>query len=114
MASSIDPRFQQGLSWLRASAHPTRLAVLAALREQPRCVLEIRDLLDVPQPNLSQHLAVLRRSGLVGCRAVGNLRCYYLARPTLVRGLIDLLEADHPVAPAPEYHPQCIRDAGPA
>jgi len=41
-------------------------------------------------------MAVLRGAGLVAWHAQGNLRCYYLIRPTLVRGLLELLRSDHP------------------
>ncbi len=83
---------------LRAVAHPVRLAIVKALSSGPRCVGDIQSLLDVPQANVSQHLAALRHQGIVDCHEQGNLRCYYIARPTLVRKLLALLEADHPVS----------------
>jgi ArsR family transcriptional regulator len=79
---------------LRVVAHPTRLMILAELTGGTKCVSDIRDLLDVPQPNVSQHLAVLKEKGLVDALKDGTSRCYYLARPRLVKGLFAALSRD--------------------
>jgi ArsR family transcriptional regulator len=68
--------------------------ILEELMNGTKCVSDIRDLLDVPQPNVSQHLAVLKEHGLVAARKDGVSRCYYLARPGLVRGLFEALGRD--------------------
>ena len=73
-------------------AHPVRLAVLEELSRDTRCVGDICELLSAPQPNVSQHLAVLRDAGLVNCRKKGTTRCYSLASNKLVRGVLRLLE----------------------
>jgi ArsR family transcriptional regulator len=57
----------------------------------------MEDILTVTQVNVSQHLTVLRNARLVDFAQDGALRCYYLARPKLVEGILDLLRADHPV-----------------
>ena len=82
---------------LRAIAHPVRLMVLKALSEEAQCVKDLNELVHVVQPSLSQHMAALRRIKLVDCHSNGNLRCYYLLRPTLVKKLILLLQQDHPL-----------------
>lgn len=82
---------------LRVMSHPVRLLVLDALCDGPRCVLDINTLVDISQPHLSQHIAALRNAELIACHTNGPLRCYYVVRPTLVRGLIPLLKQDHPV-----------------
>ncbi len=73
---------------LRVVAHPTRLMVLADLMKGTKCVNDIRDLLDVPQPNVSQHLAVLKENGLVASHKEGVSRCYRLARPRFIKDLL--------------------------
>lgn len=83
----------------RAAAHPVRLMILAELLEGPRCVTAIRDLLKVRQPNVSQHLSVLKHSGLVAFSREGAFRCYYLPRPAQVRAMLELLEQDFPTVP---------------
>jgi len=80
----------------RAAAHPVRLMILAELLEGPRCVTAIRELLKVRQPNVSQHLSVLKHSGLVAFSREGAFRCYYLPRPGQVRAMLKLLERDFP------------------
>lgn len=49
----------------RTLAHPVRIRVLELLSERPHAVHELLDRIDAEQSNLSQHLAVLRRAGLV-------------------------------------------------
>ena len=77
-------------------AHPTRLMILRELLKGVTCVNDITELLAARQPNVSQHLMLLRENGLVGSYRDGTRRCYYLARPTLIAGLLDLLVSDHP------------------
>jgi ArsR family transcriptional regulator, arsenate/arsenite/antimonite-responsive transcriptional repressor len=60
----------------RAIADPTRLRLLGLLRNGERCVCDLVDILKVPQPKVSRHLAYLRRAGLVHVRKDG-LWCYY-------------------------------------
>jgi ArsR family transcriptional regulator len=82
---------------LRVIAHPVRLMILQALSGRSRCVKDLNALVSVSQPHLSQHMAALRRAKLVNCHSSGNLRCYYVLQPTLVRGLVRLLSRDHPI-----------------
>jgi len=83
--------------WLRVMAHPVRLMILNALCERPQCVKEINSLVPIVQPHLSQHMAALRKAGLVECHVCGPLRCYYIVRPTLVKKMLRLLSEDHPI-----------------
>ena len=77
-------------------AHPTRLMILRELLKGVTCVNDITELLAARQPNVSQHLMLLREHGLVGSYRDGTRRCYYLTKPTLIAGLADLLASDHP------------------
>ena len=82
---------------LRVMAHPARLAILEALAGGSRCVKDINSLIPVSQPHLSQHMTALREAQLIAFHTDGPLRCYYVLRPVLVRGLIRLLRGDHEV-----------------
>lgn len=82
---------------LKAFSHPTRLQILAELSKGTRCVTDMEEILPVTQVNISQHLTVLRNARLVDYAQDGALRCYYLGRPGLIEGILDLLAADHPV-----------------
>ncbi|HEY0827474.1 MAG TPA: metalloregulator ArsR/SmtB family transcription factor [Bacilli bacterium] len=43
----------------------TRLTILALLRVQELCVCHLVDILDMSQPNISQHMRKLKSAGLV-------------------------------------------------
>lgn len=75
----------------KALAHPTRLLIVESLLEGEKCVLDIQDLIKASQPNISQHLNILKVSDLVDYRQRGNLRCYYLKNPQKIRTLIETL-----------------------
>jgi ArsR family transcriptional regulator len=88
-------------SILRTVSHPVRLCILDVLRETPKSVADINAVVDVVQPNLSQHLAVLREAGLVASHADGPRRLYYLLKPSFVDALLSLLHEKHPVQQLP-------------
>lgn len=88
---------QAAAELLKAFSHPTRLAILQELLDGPRCVTDMEELLPARQANISQHLAVLRYARLVDYAQDGALRCYYLARPKLVRDMLRLVGRDEPV-----------------
>jgi ArsR family transcriptional regulator len=81
---------------LRTMAHPTRLAILKELVKGTRCVNDIRDLVKLPQPNVSQHLALLKANGLVASYKQGVRRCYLLTNPAFIRGLFAALGPERP------------------
>lgn|SRR5690606_17750246 len=61
-----------------ALAEPTRRRILDLLRERPRLVGELVDLLEMSQPGVSKHLRVLREVGLVDVRQDAQRRWYEL------------------------------------
>ena len=92
-------RWREAADQLRLLGHPVRLALLEELSKTPKCVTDIQDLLEVRQANISQHLAVLRQAKIVDYHEEGNLRCYYILRPGLVRDLMRFLRQDYAVKP---------------
>src|SRR5687767_5306843 len=79
-----------------ALADPTRLRILALLRDGEVCVCHIHASLDVPQPTASRHLAYLRKSGLVEARREGIWMHYRLAtldNPVVASGVKAALHA---------------------
>ena len=90
-------RLNEWADLLKSFAHPTRLQILDELRKGTRCVTDMEEILPVTQVNISQHLTVLRNTRLVDFAQDGALRCYYLSRPKLVEGVLNLLTADLPV-----------------
>jgi DNA-binding transcriptional ArsR family regulator len=63
---------------LVALSDPTRRLVFEHLRQGPQSVGKIAADMPVSRPAVSQHLAVLKRAGLVGDRAEGTRRVYYI------------------------------------
>lgn len=63
----------------RAFSDRTRLRILHLLRSGETCVCDLVDVLGVPQPKVSRHLAYLRRAGLVVARRDGLWMHYALA-----------------------------------
>ncbi len=88
-------RLKEQAALLKAVAHPVRLEILDLLTHGETCVQDAQELLDVSQPNLSQHLAILKKAGLADCRIEGPKRCYFLCRPTLVMNLMSLLSMEN-------------------
>lgn len=64
---------------LGAMCNEKRLMILCQLIDAERSVNELADLLDAAQPTVSQHLALLRRQGLVMSRRQGQTQLYSLA-----------------------------------
>lgn len=80
---------------LRVVAHPTRLKIIERLaaEAEPLCVSDLEPDLGIPQPNVSQHLAVLRKTGVVDFYVDGRLRCYFLKDPRIAE-LVAVLDQD--------------------
>ena len=62
-------------------ADPTRIRILSALAAGELCVCDIVDILRLPQPAVSRHLAYLRRMGLVEVTREAKFAHYRLAHP---------------------------------
>lgn len=71
----------QGLS------HPTRIAIVEALRAGEMSAGTLIEQLELEQANASQHLSVLRAKGIVINRKVGNQVFYSLRDPVLIEVL---------------------------
>ena len=68
--------FEQAAALFAVLATPIRLRVLSALCVQEKSVNELLLEIDTTQPNLSQHLAVLHRSGILAKRKEGTQVIY--------------------------------------
>ena len=77
---------------ITALAEPRRREILALIRDEERTAGAIAARFDVTRPAISQHLAVLRASGLVTERREGTRR-WYRARPEGTRELRAWIEA---------------------
>lgn len=57
---------------LKAISHPTRLKILCFLSEQEKIINEILDYVGTTQSNISQHIDILRKAGVVQSRRSHN------------------------------------------
>jgi DNA-binding transcriptional ArsR family regulator len=69
---------------LKTLANPRRLDILHRLAEGPCEVGKLADELGMTQPNVSQHLSVLRASGLVESERDGREVRYRLTDPDVI------------------------------
>lgn len=81
---------------LKMLAHPVRLQILDALRQDEECVCHLSALLQKPQPYVSQQLAVLRNAGLIADRREGINIFYRLADEQVAR------QIEAALGPSPE------------
>jgi len=78
----------------RALGDPTRLRILKLLSGGELCVCQLVAALQLSQPSISQHLAALRRAGLVEDRKVKRWVYYRLREhrdPTYVEPLLQFI-----------------------
>ena len=80
---------------MRALADTTRLRVVNLLMtHEELCVCELTGAMDMVQPKVSRHLAILREAGVALDRREG-LWIYYRIHPDLPLWVTHLLEAVH-------------------
>ena len=77
--------FEPVAARLRLLADSTRLRILNALREGELSVVEIVEAVGASQPNVSRHLALLLRAGIVTRRPQGRQANYGLVDPFVDR-----------------------------
>jgi len=80
---------------LKAMADPMRLRILHTLQDGELCVTDILTKVGGSQANVSKHLSVLKRAGLVECRREGVNVYYRIEDPAvfvICRNVCDSLE----------------------
>jgi DNA-binding transcriptional ArsR family regulator len=98
--SCSDSKINEFSRKLKVCGHPVRLKLLCLIyKEGEPCVTNLWTCLGESQPVISQHLAVLKDSGVVDSAVQGNKRIYTIT-DDFIRDLIaqmvedDRLEAD--------------------
>ena len=74
--TSEDRVFESAAELFALLATPVRLKIISAVCQQEKNVTELLALIDTTQPNMSQHLATLYRSGVLAKRREGT-QIYY-------------------------------------
>lgn len=81
----MDRIYELQAETLRTLAHPRRLEILHALADEPTNVGQLAHRLGLSQPNVSQHLALMRSGGLVIAERQGREIRYRLADADVLR-----------------------------
>jgi ArsR family transcriptional regulator len=98
-------RLERTARLFHALSDETRLAILARLRNGPRCVCDLQDLLGAAQSRLSFHLRTLKDAGLVSDHREGRWT-YYAINPEALAAVEGHLAELRPGASGP-VAPQC-------
>jgi len=88
MSKKVD--FEEISEMLKALAHPIRLQIVIGLTKDECNVSKIQEKLGLPQSTVSQHLAILRRNGIVKARRDGVKVCYRVVDPS-VRKIVEII-----------------------
>ncbi|MFA4828638.1 MAG: metalloregulator ArsR/SmtB family transcription factor [Thermodesulfovibrionales bacterium] len=79
---------------LKVIAHPVRIKILEELMKGVKCVSDFEEFLEISQPNVSQHLTLLRRHGVIDFYVDGRLKCYFLVDP-IIPDILEILKKDY-------------------
>ena len=69
---------------IAAAGHPIRLAIVDFLKDGEQCVCDIAQHVDAQRSNVSRHLAVLLKAGVVEQRKDGLRMMYSLKTPCIL------------------------------
>lgn len=76
--------FERAAEWFGVLSTPQRLRIISALCQGEKNVGQLIEVLEVSQPNMSQHLNIMYRAGLVGKRRQGTQVYYHIADESAV------------------------------
>ena len=75
--------------FFKALANPIRIQIIDALRNSEHTVNQLKEILDIEAPNVSQQLAILRANNIVNTRKEGSNIFYSINDPTIFK-LLDI------------------------
>lgn len=81
----------------KALAHPVRVLIIEKLQKGDRCVCELNRLAKINQSNMSRHLAVLKKAGIVSDHRRGMKVYYHLQTPCILNTFdcaLEVIKAD--------------------
>lgn len=91
--------FDQAAQYFALMSEPSRLRIIQAVCNEERSVQEVVDATGLPQPNVSRHLSLLHRSGVLSRRRQGTFVFYRISDPmitTLCRTVCVRLAGEEP------------------
>jgi DNA-binding transcriptional ArsR family regulator len=84
MSDEIDEVFDKAAELFAVLSTPIRLRIISQLCQGEKNVGQLLESIDVAQPNMSQHLNMMYRSGVLGKRRQGAQIFYRIADETAV------------------------------
>jgi DNA-binding transcriptional ArsR family regulator len=90
--TDIEKNVKEAVNILKALSNERRLMIVCALSKGEQCVGALEDIIGLSQSALSQHLARLRRDGLVETRREAQT-IYYSLSPGPVQSIMECLRA---------------------
>jgi ArsR family transcriptional regulator len=76
--------FEKQAEIAKAIAHPLRIAILDFLKDGEKCVCDIAAQIGSEQSNVSRHLSVMVKAGVLECRKEGLKVIYKLKSPCIL------------------------------
>ena len=89
---ALQENVREAAEFLKTLGNEWRLMILCSLGDQEKSVGTLEDELGIKQSALSQHLARLRREGLVKTRREAQTIYYSLANPDIMKVIVILQE----------------------
>jgi DNA-binding transcriptional ArsR family regulator len=75
--------FDRAAQYFALLSEPARLRIIQAVCENERSVQDVVALTELPQPNVSRHLSLLYRAGVLSRRREGTFVFYRISDPLL-------------------------------
>lgn len=76
--------FERQAEIIRAIGHPLRIAILDFLKDGEQCVCDIAEEVESERSNVSRHLSVMVKAGILGSRKEGLKVIYRLKTPCIL------------------------------
>jgi ArsR family transcriptional regulator len=76
---------------LKALAQTSRMFIVETIKDKPRCVCELAEMLGIDQSTTSKHLSVLKNAGIIEDRKEGTT-VYYSLRCRCILDFIGCIE----------------------
>lgn len=80
---------------LKAMANPVRVLIVNGLTGGDRCVRELNRLARINQSNVSRHLMILKKAGIISDRRDGMRVLYHLETPCILKAFDCAVEVVH-------------------
>jgi len=78
-----DDYLETKAEFLHALANPVRLKILILLENKKVCVNDLSTAMNIKQPNISQHLNILKNANIIKKKRKGKTICYYVIVPKI-------------------------------